>query len=100
MFKKKLDFFFLAHLVRSFSCYILCADIPGRRSLHLHLPGLTHLLQHLLRGVELLPVIVQTQVQVPNLLPLSLHLVCQHTHLQEGQSPLPSNLCAIKYLLF
>lgn len=40
-----------------------------------------HLLQHLLGGVEFVPVFVQTQVQVSNLLSLSLHLVRQHAHL-------------------
>ena len=43
----------------------------------------THLLQHLLSGVEFIPVLVQTQVQVSNLLSLCLHLVSQHTHLHE-----------------
>ena len=46
----------------------------------------THLLQHLLSGVEFLPVLVQTQVQVPNLLSLSFNLVCQHTYLHGTNS--------------
>lgn len=40
-----------------------------------------HLLQHLLGGVEFVPVFIQTQVQVSNLLSLGLHLVRQHAHL-------------------
>lgn len=43
----------------------------------------TNLLEHLLCSIEFLPVLLQTQIQITDLLSLSFHLVSQHTDLKK-----------------
>lgn len=50
------------------------------------LKGLPYLLQRLLRGVEFLPMMIQAGVQIPNLFPLHLYLVCENTYLDRGET--------------
>lgn len=61
-----------------------------------------YLLQHLFCGIQFLSVFLQTELQIPNLFSLGLHLIRKHTYLYRGDKGMhistshPYSMCHLK----